>query len=1599
MGLLRKGKGLSRRAKKTIRRSISGVCMATAIIVALVPAEVSRGYSTIPAEAVANDDYSYGVKDDGTDDTDLEIEGNSFKLDRYDFSTETTDDDRPTYKTKYVRQSSDGSFEYGWQFVIYQDNYKGVNYGIICDYNSSYQANTLEIAKSLPYEYTTVTKDEFNVFFAHYQETYNNYVEDSSNGTTFTIAGHANPYKARFTMKKPANSVLTDSDEYYLKKYFNDEYLLHVELYRQWEAAKAAYEQYLHNVELYEGGQLQQQPTPVDPPDEEPELTKWVKDIKNDDNTDSLRRVFFCEVNQAYNTKVKGYTLVEVKDYVNPATGIETPKIYLAQGVPNPNNDASIPNDKFGFHVEASTDIIAIGNQAFKGTTNVYDLQLSDDLAFVGDEAFKDSFVRSIAFSNVKNIGNRAFKSCTQLTNITFDNGTTIIGTEAFYGSGLRKVSFPYSIKEIGPGAFANCAYLAEIDLSQVAQDGASIDGFAFYDDVALNKIQFSDTIATIGDAAFACVKGETGTLTIFQFPDNVTTIGDFVVAGRANLSKVIMPRNLGKSASPVVTLKENIFRNCFNMECLEFPDDCGYLDFKDCDNIFTSITKKTFYVKGPENNSAKTPASPRKSTWGKKNGLGEMVPYVYIDENGKTLYEISDETYILVIDGEGVLQSCKFVPDPDVVVGPFDMVVPSKVGQTAVTGIATECFSDLDVKNNMESLVIEDDTISEIADSAFKNFKNLKYVELGNTVTNIGASAFEGCDKLTHVKFHTPKNGYSSFPIDNLGTNAFATGASSLVFEGDIDSAYGPFQWAMDVNNFVDADEGIRVCYYTGAPDYLTVIVDNKNGYPTLINYPHYDELNEHSGTENDTHPLTERYEHLGEEITENGELYIYSTTAYEDKLIDKTLNIKVPDGIKSIDVKGYMTNTSLADPDYSSNLSNTKNVATYFANASSPVFCKYYNTYRDYGLFNGYYGNENDNEGKKKEYSSVTEPDRTNALKYETDSRGNDRIDSIDLNSVVYLPEYAFYSCEKLSKMSLGADLETMGPAPFTGCNNLTSVGGTTDDFTCTNGIVYSVNEDGSYNIVEVLSSRGLSVGSQKIKVSDEDPNLAKVSTISDGAFENCDYITGVNFQDVTKLKEIPDTCFMDCNKLNQIILPENITEVGHKAFANTMEGIEVVFYGEEVYIPHDAFDGLSSFRVISYEDSAVRKAAKDLGADVSEVLDDTVKVQFFDYDGRELSPIIFVVEGGDVSLSDIPENPEREGYKFIGWNKALTNINSDTVVVATYERIPGTVDPDDPGTSTSDPGNGNSTSNPTSNSNSTSNTQLYTLTVTNGNGSGSYAAGATVIITCTNPPAGQVFDKWVPGSDDLGIASVNVAATTLVMPAHEATVQATFKNAPTNTSNGGTNNSGSNSTRTTTSTGNNNNGSSVIISKNGISNKELASATVSGSTDNYIIRIAETTAATAAVEKALTNEYGSLDNVRYSAMDITLYDATGQNQITDYSGLSIAITMPLPDVMTKYAGNNKVAGVVNEKLDKLSPKFTTIDGVSCITFTATHFSPYTIYVNVENMGESVTDDSPKTADGIHPKWFLVFGLAALSIGLFFMKDKQSVKNLNLG
>ena len=297
-------------------------------------------------------------------------------------------------------------------------------------------------------------------------------------------------------------------------------------------------------------------------------------------------------------------------------------------------------------------------------------------------------------------------------------------------------------------------------------------------------------------------------------------------------------------------------------------------------------------------------------------------------------------------------------------------------------------------------------------------------------------------------------------------------------------------------------------------------------------------------------------------------------------------------------------------------------------------------------------------------------------------------------------------------------------------------------------------------------------------------------------------------------------------------------------------------------------------------------------------------------------------------------------------------------------------------------------------------------YTLTVVNGSGSGSYKPGAQVVISANDAKTGTVFSSWTVSPDSTPIASKAMSATVITMPSNPVTVTANYVASTSNKNGNGTGGTGSgtnNNNNNTKPTGGNvvrSSGTTVVIDKNGLSNTGVVSATVNGSSDNFTIKVTASQTADKAVLDALLKKYGSVDNLVYFPMDISLYDAAGTTQIHDTSGLTITITLPLPDSMVQYGANNQVGYVVNGELDGLNPKFTTINGVPCVTFTCTHFSPYVIYVNTVSMAAgsdnnpNAIDNTPKTADPIHPKWFVSIALFAISIVLFLMKDKKTVK-----
>lgn len=373
----------------------------------------------------------------------------------------------------------------------------------------------------------------------------------------------------------------------------------------------------------------------------------------------------------------------------------------------------------------------------------------------------------------------------------------------------------------------------------------------------------------------------------------------------------------------------------------------------------------------------------------------------------------------------------------------------------------------------------------------------------------------------------------------------------------------------------------------------------------------------------------------------------------------------------------------------------------------------------------------------------------------------------------------------------------------------------------------------------------------------------------------------------------------------------------------------------------------------------------------------------VRFIDWDDTVL--YTQKVNAGEDAI--LPAVPGRTGYTFTGWRPAVTAVTKDIDTYAQYEKGDGSGSGGNGGNGGQDGNGGNGGNGGTGSSNGTT-TKLYTLTVRNGSGSGSYAAGTQPIIIADDPAVGMEFDYWSISPTETKLASKVLTATVVTMPEGDVTVTAHYKADPDYKGSG----SGNTSNRPNNSGTINNGGTTVVIDKNGLSNTGVVSATVNGSSDNFTIKISESEEAAEAAIKALMAEYGDISNIKYFPMDISLYDESGKKKITDTTGLSIKITLPLPDSLIAYAGNNKVAGIVNDRLDKLNAKFTTISGVSCITFTAEHFSPYVLYVNTGDLSAgSVEDSTPKTGDGIHPKWFLSIGLACISAVLFMKRDRR--------
>ncbi|MDO4514702.1 MAG: leucine-rich repeat protein, partial [Lachnospiraceae bacterium] len=841
---------LNRKLKRTIRYTFATLCMITAITVAAIPApknEAADPTNNNFANDISDDrdiNYSefsrvgdpeglirtYPVYDDriaasGNKDIDSAASGGSYykKVDmgEIDLSEYHQGSSSVLYGYSVVRLSN--GYYLNWQYKYYLEGTTGV----LCDYNDDFAVEVQTLSLRLPTGYITVDPSVVNEYFQTgdgSQAQKIEYTKDYSNETTDDYAKFDKYYNAEFAKWRETCA----------------------EYERDLETYQTALKKYQDDLAAWDSDQTGNKPVAPTAPTVPAACQFYPSGL-----IDSLRRQYYCDYELEYNGQkgIKGlgqFSLVAVQDAREGAIK----DTYLIQAVDPDTASDEITKylDTNNFLCEGISPhlITAIGDYAFNNVRNIETMNMPEEIAYVGDYAFYNSFIKHVNLSNVKMVGNAAFKS-TQLESVNLGTGLTVIGAEAFSNnSKLTSVEFPVTINTIGNGAFSGCLSLVGIDFSTI-NSSFDIGQFAFYDCQSLSQVTFPDGVTnknlqSIGIGAFSVERGSTSDAEIsIIFPTNLTDLPDFLFAGRSNLQSVTFPASYGSSA-PGKEIPKNMFLGCTNLSSVTFPDSCLYVTYGSKNYEFYDVQNPDFFVQGPAYMSNRRDvAKPREATWYERTYVNDFVPYCFVWD-GQECYEAgytadnSDSSYILTVDNNGSLISC--IDAPGSIGGSIDLIIPEKVGAHKVVSVVEGCFDE--IKESISSVTVADNSISEIGSRTFKDCTNLSSVEIGNSVERIGDEAFFNCPKLKHVTFHTPSSGYNNFTI---GNNAFETKSTELTFHGDINKDFAPFSWAMQADNYVDEQTGVRVCYESLTN--LKVMYDqNQNGEITLIDYPKYIEL-----------------------------------------------------------------------------------------------------------------------------------------------------------------------------------------------------------------------------------------------------------------------------------------------------------------------------------------------------------------------------------------------------------------------------------------------------------------------------------------------------------------------------------------------------------------------------------------------------------------------------------------------------------------------------------------------------------------------------------------------------------------------------------
>ena len=377
--------------------------------------------------------------------------------------------------------------------------------------------------------------------------------------------------------------------------------------------------------------------------------------------------------------------------------------------------------------------VLGIWDSAFSGCSSLTSIVIPNGVTYIGYDAFRDcnSLTSIIIPYGVTSIRSGLFSGCNSLTSIVIPNGVTSIGSSAFQGcSSLMSIVIPDSVTSIDRSAFSGCSSLTNI----VIPDGVTSIGVgAFWGCRGLTSIVIPNSVTNIEWSAFSGCQS----LSSIAIPDGVTSIEYGTFEGCSSLTSILIPDS-------VASIGGRAFQGCSSLTSIVIPDgvtSIGYDAFHDCSSLtsiaipdgVTSIESSAF----SGCNSLNAVYISDIAKWcGISFGNSNANPLIY----AKNLYLNGNLVTELVIPdgmtsiGYGIFAGCQSLTSIEI--------------PDSVTSIGGRAFSDCIGLTGIEI----PNSVTSIGDGAFFGCIGLTSIEIPNSVTSIGSEAFYWCTGLTNI-------------------------------------------------------------------------------------------------------------------------------------------------------------------------------------------------------------------------------------------------------------------------------------------------------------------------------------------------------------------------------------------------------------------------------------------------------------------------------------------------------------------------------------------------------------------------------------------------------------------------------------------------------------------------------------------------------------------------------------------------------------------------------------------------------------------------------------------------------------------------------